>query len=65
VQPVRPDLHLFGDEDPVQAAATRARLLAAHADSDAVFFPAHFPGRSAGRVRRDGGGYRYEFREQA
>jgi glyoxylase-like metal-dependent hydrolase (beta-lactamase superfamily II) len=61
VQLLRPDLEFFADEDPRQAVATRQRLLATHADTDSIFFPAHFAGTSAGRVRRDGTAYRYEF----
>ncbi len=61
VQLLRPDLEFFADEDPRQAVSTRQRLLAAHADADTVFFPAHFAGTSAGRVRRDGAAYHYEF----
>lgn len=61
IQLLRPDLPFFADEDPQQAMATRRRLLEAHADRDTVFFPAHFAGTSAGRVRRDGAAFRYEF----
>jgi glyoxylase-like metal-dependent hydrolase (beta-lactamase superfamily II) len=61
VQLVRPDLHMFADEDPVRAAAVRRRLLDRYADSDTVFFPAHFCGDPAGHVRRtEGGHFRYE-----
>jgi glyoxylase-like metal-dependent hydrolase (beta-lactamase superfamily II) len=60
VQLVRPDLHMFADEDPVRAAAVRRRLLDRYADSDTVFFPAHFCGDPAGHVRRTEGHFRYE-----
>lgn len=50
VQIVRPDAAFFADENPLQASATRRRLLERYADKDAVFFPAHFTGLTAGRV---------------
>ena len=65
VQLVRPSMHFFADEDPVEAAQTRARLFDLHADADTVIFPAHFPGRSAGQIRRDGSAYRFEFLPEA
>ena len=52
IQVVRPDAAFFADENPSQASATRLRLLEQYADKDAVFFPAHFTGPSAGRVER-------------
>lgn len=63
IQLVRPDLAFFSDEDPAQASATRGALMAAHADRPTIIFPAHFGGRSAGRVLRDGPAYRFEFVE--
>ena len=65
VQLVRPSMPFFADHDPAEAAAARIRLFEAHADSDSVFFPAHFPGKSAGRVSRDGAGFRYAFLDEA
>ena len=64
IQLVRPDLPFFADEDPAQASATRIRLLGDHADRETIFFPAHFTGCSAGRVKRDGKAFRYEFLEK-
>ncbi len=52
IQIVRPDAGFFADEDPARASATRQRLLERHADSGAIFFPAHFTGTSAGRIER-------------
>jgi glyoxylase-like metal-dependent hydrolase (beta-lactamase superfamily II) len=52
VQLVRPDAAFFADEDPVKASATRRRLLERYANADAIFFPAHFMGATAGRVER-------------
>jgi glyoxylase-like metal-dependent hydrolase (beta-lactamase superfamily II) len=60
VQLVRPDLHMFADEDPVRAAAVRKGLLDRYADSDTVVFPAHFCGEPAGHVRRAEPHFRYE-----
>ena len=53
VQIVRPDTPFFADEDPPQACATRQRLLESYTNKDAIFFPAHFTGATAGRVERD------------
>ncbi len=62
IQLVRPDAGFFADEDPQKAIATRQRLLERNADSEAIFFPAHFTGATAGRVQRDAaGGYRFRF----
>lgn len=61
MQLVRPDLPFFADHDPARAVRTRQRLLERHADTDTVFFPAHFQQGGAGRVMRDGDGFRYEF----
>jgi glyoxylase-like metal-dependent hydrolase (beta-lactamase superfamily II) len=60
VQLVRPDLHMFADEDPVRAAVFRRQLLDRYADSNAVFFPAHFCGNAAGHVRRAESHFSYE-----
>jgi glyoxylase-like metal-dependent hydrolase (beta-lactamase superfamily II) len=56
VQLVRPDAAFFADEDPAKASATRRRLLGEYANADAIFFPAHFTGATAGRVARDDAG---------
>jgi glyoxylase-like metal-dependent hydrolase (beta-lactamase superfamily II) len=61
VQLVRPDAAFFADEDPAKASATRQRLLGQHANTDAVFFPAHFTGSTAGRIERDPAGH-FKFR---
>ncbi len=46
--------------DPGAAAAVRRRRLAEVADTDTVFVPAHFAWPSAGLVRSDRDGYRFE-----
>lgn len=53
IQLVRPDAMFFADENAAKAAATRRRLFDQYANSDAIFFPAHFTGASAGHVERD------------
>jgi glyoxylase-like metal-dependent hydrolase (beta-lactamase superfamily II) len=62
IQLVRPDIPFFADEDPVEACATRQRLLAQCADNEAVLYPAHFPNPPAGRVRRAERFFSYDFR---
>ena len=57
VQIVRPDAAFFTDENPAQAIATRQRLFEQYANSDALFFPAHFTGATAGRVERSDAGF--------
>ena len=61
IQLVRPDLPFFADEDRVGACATRERLLAEAADKGAILYPAHFPDQPAGRARRTGRAFDYEF----
>ena len=63
IQLIRPDLPFFADHDPQLALKTRTALMEKHADTDNVFFPAHFLRGSAGRVRRDKPAFRYEFLE--
>jgi glyoxylase-like metal-dependent hydrolase (beta-lactamase superfamily II) len=64
IQVVRPDAAFFADEDPSQASATRRRLLERYANTDAIFFPAHFMGATAGRVERvDADHLRFRFLE--
>jgi glyoxylase-like metal-dependent hydrolase (beta-lactamase superfamily II) len=56
VQLVRPDAAFFADENSEKASITRRRLLDRYANTDAIFFPAHFTGATAGRVERNEGG---------
>ena len=56
IQLVRPDAAFFADEDPSKASVTRRRLMDRYANEDAVFFPAHFTGATAGRIERDKAG---------
>lgn len=61
VQLARPELSLPFDWKPELAAQVRMEVLADISDSDTVCFPAHFRGTSAGRVRREGEAYSFEF----
>lgn len=48
-------------EDKAQAVETRMALLEAVADTDTILVPEHFAFPVAGRVVREGGGYRYRY----
>lgn len=48
-------------EDKPLAVETRMKLLNEAADTDAVIFPEHFAYPVAGRVKREGNGFRYEY----
>lgn len=48
-------------EDPQAAARQRVSFCNRYADSRTLVLPAHFPSPSAGRIRRDGGAFRFEF----
>ena len=62
IQVIRPDAAFFADENPTQASVTRRRLLEQYADTDSIFFPAHFTGLAAGRVERSEAGLlRFKF----
>ena len=50
VQVFRPDLHLPGCDDLVQAIATRRAVLRRASDERALVFPAHFPAPHHGRI---------------
>ncbi|MGV3770316.1 MAG: MBL fold metallo-hydrolase [Sphingobium phenoxybenzoativorans] len=58
-QIVRPDLHTSFDRDEALAAQVRQALIEEVADTDTVIFPAHFMQGAAGRIERDGEGFRY------
>jgi glyoxylase-like metal-dependent hydrolase (beta-lactamase superfamily II) len=63
LQVYHPDLNSAFCEDPLLAYAARIGLLEQIADTDTILFPAHFPMPHAGRVVRDGSGYRFIFLE--
>ncbi|MFI9809473.1 MBL fold metallo-hydrolase [Streptomyces sp. NPDC052301] len=58
VQLSHPHVSSCVDIDPAQAIRTRARLLDALADTDALLLGTHFPRPTAGTVRRETGRYR-------
>ncbi|MEV7037564.1 MBL fold metallo-hydrolase [Amycolatopsis sp. NPDC051061] len=57
VQVAEPAANSCFCENPVEARATRYRLLGEAADTGALVVPAHFPGRGAAEVRKSGAGY--------
>ena len=61
VQLTRPDLATPFDFDKAAAVKTRVEMLERIAETRTMCFPAHFRGATAGRVRRDGGAFRFEF----
>lgn len=61
VQMIRYDLPFAFDADPALASQTRQRVMARAADEELMCFPAHFRLTTAGKVRRDGDAYRYEW----
>jgi len=63
IQFIRPNMPFFADEDSAQAVITRNRLFNEHADTSTIIFPAHFTRSSAGRIRRDGDAFQFEFLE--
>jgi glyoxylase-like metal-dependent hydrolase (beta-lactamase superfamily II) len=50
-------------EDPLQSAVVRRRFVETHAERGTLVLPAHFPAPTAGRIRRAGERWRYEFVE--
>jgi glyoxylase-like metal-dependent hydrolase (beta-lactamase superfamily II) len=61
VQLIRHDLPFAFDADASAASLVRKTTLERAADADLLCFPAHFRRTSAGRVRRDGDAFRYEW----
>ena len=61
IQLVRPQLASFADFDPVKASAVRQRLCEEVTGTPTIVLPAHFCGASAGMIRTDGSGYKFEF----
>ncbi len=50
-------------EDPVKSAAFRRAFVERYADTPTIVMPAHFPPPTAGRIRRAGARYAFEFLE--
>ncbi len=63
LQVMDPTLHLHVDWDVELALKTRRNLLADCAERDALLLTAHFPDPTAGKVARNGDGYRFAFVE--
>ena len=61
VQLIRHDLKFAFDADGASASRVRKATMERAADDDLLCFPAHFRRTSAGRVRRDGDAFRYEW----
>jgi glyoxylase-like metal-dependent hydrolase (beta-lactamase superfamily II) len=59
VQIRHPRWSSVGDYDGSQSAAERIEFIEANADSDLLILGTHFAGSSAGRIVRDGDGYRF------
>ncbi len=57
LQVVDPDTNSCYCEDPVQARATRRRVLGQAADTNTLVIPAHFGGHGGAEVMRDGDRY--------
>jgi glyoxylase-like metal-dependent hydrolase (beta-lactamase superfamily II) len=60
VQFALPDLPMPADSDPPTALATRRRFLEDRTGDGALVIGTHFAGRTAGRVRPDGDGWRFD-----
>src|SRR5690606_17226805 len=61
VQLIRHDLPFAFDADGAAASKVRKATMERAADDDLLCFPAHFRRTSAGRVRRDGDAFSYEW----
>ena len=57
-----PQLSNNGDLDPVQAIASRNRMLQQCVASHAVLLTGHFPAPTSGYVTEDGDGFRFRFK---
>jgi len=54
-----PEWHSIADSDAAQAEQTRRDFLARYADRPVLVIGTHFATPTAGRIHRDGGGYRF------
>jgi glyoxylase-like metal-dependent hydrolase (beta-lactamase superfamily II) len=59
VQLARPEWSLLGDSDPDEAVRSRRQLLSVAGGTGALVMGTHFPGKTAGRVERDGRTWRF------
>jgi len=53
-----PEMSMFADSDPIQAATTRRAFLERYCDTPTLCCTAHFPAPSAGHIKRWGEGFR-------
>ena len=65
VQLAYPHLSTIADTDPDQSRVSRTALMAKHADTGNVIFPAHFPAPSFGTLESVEGGASYRFSADA
>jgi glyoxylase-like metal-dependent hydrolase (beta-lactamase superfamily II) len=61
LQVVYPEWSAQFCEDPVLSARCRKQFVEAHADTDTLILPAHFPSPTAGHIKRAGARWRFEF----
>lgn len=61
LQVYRPDWNSVFCDSPEQARASRKWLLEYATRNHAVVIPPHFAGPSAGTIRREGAGYKWQF----
>jgi glyoxylase-like metal-dependent hydrolase (beta-lactamase superfamily II) len=59
-QIARPEWSSIADSDPEEARMTRRRIVDAVARDQSLFIGTHFPAPTAGRIVRDGDGFRFE-----
>lgn len=60
VQFAIPEITMPADTDSAMAVATRRRFLTERAEDGALVIGTHFAGRTAGRVKADGDGWRFD-----
>jgi len=60
VQFAIPEVSMAADTDKEMAIATRRHFLEEHTEDGALVIGTHFAGRTAGRVRADGDGWRFD-----
>lgn len=61
IQVMYPEWSAAFCEDPVLSASCRQQFMETHAEAGTLVLPAHFPAPTAGRIRRAGSRWRYEF----
>ncbi len=61
LQCLKPEWSTRACTDAAGSRASRTRLIEAHADTQVLVMPAHFPDPTVGRIRRHGPAYRFDF----